>query len=131
MTLSGAVAGAKGFIFYNYTNKWRKKVLTEDARKEWNNVVNAIQILKQLEPYLLSSEKFPEIKCGNTNIHAAGFKHNGKCVVAVVSDGPGAQEGVFHIPGYPDLKSRFGNTENLGGGKYRFKGADIDSDILE
>ncbi len=131
MTLSGAVAGAKGFIFYNYTNKWREKVLTEDARKEWNNVVNAIQILKQLEPYLLSSEKFPEIKCGNTNIHAAGFKHNGKCVVAVVSDGPGAQEGVFHVPGYPDLKSRFGNTENLGGGKYRFKGADIDSDILE
>ncbi|MEI6785148.1 MAG: hypothetical protein WCQ21_29975 [Verrucomicrobiota bacterium] len=35
------------------------------------------------------------------------------------------------IPMHDDIVTRYGKTESLGGGKYRFKSADICSDVLE
>ena len=35
------------------------------------------------------------------------------------------------IPMHDDIVTRYGKTESLGSGKYRFKGTDICSDVLE
>ena len=45
--------------------------------------------------------------------------------------GPGASETEITVAGTANLKARYGKTESLGGGKYRFKGTDICSDVLE
>ena len=55
---------------------------------------------------------------------------NGKIAVAVVGIGPGESIAEFTIPGRDNLKSHYGTTQNLGGGKYRFNGKDISSDVL-
>lgn len=55
---------------------------------------------------------------------------NGKTAVAVVGIGPGESIAEFTIPGRDNLKSHYGATRNLGGGKYRFTGKDISSDVL-
>ncbi len=55
---------------------------------------------------------------------------DGKTAVVITGIGPGECIAEFTVPGKDNLKSRYGMTENLGGGKYRFKGENISSDIL-
>ena len=43
----------------------------------------------------------------------------------------GASEAEITVADTPNLKARYGKTESLGSGAYRFKGTDICSDVLE
>jgi hypothetical protein len=51
--------------------------------------------------------------------------------VLVTGTGPGASEAEITVAGSANLKARYGKTESLGNGTYRFKGTDICSDVLE
>jgi hypothetical protein len=65
-------------------------------------------------------------------VNAAAYKTaDGKVKVLVTGTGPGASEAEITVTDTPNLKARYGKTEPLGGGKYRFKGTDICSDVLE
>ena len=45
--------------------------------------------------------------------------------------GRAAAEAVITVPGKENLKSRYGRTENLGKGRYRFKSPAAAADLLE
>ena len=63
---------------------------------------------------------------------AALFENDrGKKAVLIVAVSGKEAECEFTVPGETSLKSRFGKTENLGGGRYRFKGTAASSDVLE
>ena len=133
MYLAGAVNGAKGFLLYNYSDIFEKgeNRLPGSAAENWKKVVAAVRPLRELTPFILSLEKAPEIKIGR--IHKAqlrAWNANGRTAVAVIGIGPGESVAEFTVGGRADLKSRYGATQNLGGGKYRFNGKDISSDVL-
>ena len=64
-------------------------------------------------------------------IKAGSLTWKGKTKVLIVSLGPGKSSADIFVPGKPNLKSRFGKTVNLGGGRYRFTGLHVTSDVLE
>lgn len=133
MYLAGAVNGAKGFLLYNYSDIFGtgEKRIPGSAAENWPKVVAAVKPLKELAPFILSIEKAPEVKTGKMQkAQLKAWNADGKTAVAVVGIGPGESIAEFTIPGRDNLKSRYGATRNLGGGKYRFTGKDISSDVL-
>ena len=135
MTLAGAIAGAKGFLFYNYHSifKTGEEFQPGSAEENWKRVTPVVSMLRELEPFLLSEETTPKIQVRSIapqKIGAAVWKNGDEIRVAVTGNGPGKAAATITVPGYPNLRSRYGLTENLGGGKYRFKCSDIDSDLL-
>lgn len=65
-------------------------------------------------------------------MNAAAYKTaDGKVKVLITGTGPGASEAEITVAGSANLQARYGKTESLGGGTYRFKGTDICSDVLE
>jgi hypothetical protein len=72
------------------------------------------------------------VKSVKGQINAAAYKtSDGKVKVLITGHGPGESEAEIIIHDAGALTSRFGITEPLGGGAYRFKGNDICSDLLE
>lgn len=133
MFLAGAVSGAKGFLCYAYHDIFELGDRKEpgSSAKNWPTVVRAVKILKELEPFILSVEKTPEVTVHSAaNARLCVWTAGGRTAVAIVGLGPGQSSVEFTISGQPGLKSRFGGTVNLGGGKYRFTGNDICSDVL-
>lgn len=133
MVLSGAVNGAKGFLFYNHDSIFvsGERKYPGTAEKNWLQVVPSVKLLNELSPFFLSTENPPKVMVEGSKTRARAWRQNGKVIVAITGDGPGKNEAVITVPGYDQLKSRFGFTENSGDGKYRFKAQDISSDILE
>ena len=110
------------------------KGLADYPEQTWKKLKAAAMTLKNMEPYLLSTETAPEIRVensGKAKVHArAWLRENGKLCVAVVGSGGGNAEAVLHIPGNRSLKSSYGRTVSLGNGCYRFTSADLGSDLL-
>ena len=100
----------------------------------WQNILSAIRDLKSVESFILGKQ-------GPTRLQLTERK--GKCAAALFENDRGKKavlvaavsgkeaECEFTVPGEASLKSRFGKTENLGGGRYRFKGPAASSDVLE
>ena len=61
---------------------------------------------------------------------ATAFSSNGK-VAAIIASIEGKTSAEILVPGQPNLKSRYGLTKNLGGGRYLYEAAGCDGDILE
>lgn len=133
MYLAGAVSGAKGFLLYNYSDIFAigEKRIPGSAAKNWPKVVAAVKPLKELTPFILSIEDAPEVLTGKMQkAQIRAWNANGKTAVAIIGIGPGENIAEFTIFNKDNLKSRYGATQNLGGGKYRFTGKDISSDVL-
>jgi hypothetical protein len=133
MSLLMAIQGARGFVFYSYYDQIKPAVLT-DFPKRWKELCNVGALLQELRPFLYSDEKAPQltVKTIKGKIHAAAYKAaDGKVKVLVTGTGPGESEAEITLAGTANLKSRYGKTESLGSGDYRFKGTDICSDVLE
>ena len=133
MSLLMAIQGARGFVFYSYYDQIKPAVLP-DFPQRWKELCNVGALLQELRPFLYSDEKAPQltVKTIKGKIHAAAYKTtDGKVKVLVTGNGPGESEAEITLAGTANLKSRYGKTEPLGGGAYRFKGADICSDVLE
>ncbi len=135
-----AIEGVRGFLFY--TDPMSQKIRNQSVQynvpshpeRMWQNLLPAVRDLKSVESFILG-------KRGPTRLSLT--KQKGKCAAALFENDRGKRavlivavsgkeaECEFTVPGEPSLRSRFGKTENLGGGRYRFKGTAASSDILE
>ena len=142
MALLSAIEGARGFCFFNFPFPWEQKVLDRFAaqgmsdypEKMWRKLKGAAGAVKSLEPYLLSRKKAPEIHVenrGKANTRARAWQaENGKICLVVAGVGGGRSEAVITVPGKENLKSVYGRTIPLGGGRYQYTSDDLGSDIL-
>jgi hypothetical protein len=133
MSLLMAIQGARGFVFYSYYDLLKPAVLPDFDRR-WAELCRVAALLRELQPFLYSEETAPAItvKTIQGKVNSAAYKTaDGKVKVLVTGTGPGASEAEITVADTPNLKARYGKTEPLGGGTYRFKGADICSDVLE
>lgn len=100
----------------------------------WPRVANVVKLTAELEPFFMEDTApapVPLENKGPSPIDAKLHKANdGREIAVIVSLGPGQADAVLNI-GRTGLKSRFGHTTEIGGGKYRYTSTDIASDILE
>ena len=133
MSLLMAIQGARGFVFYSYYDLLKPAVLPDFDRR-WKELCNVGTLLRELQPFLYSDETAPAVtvKTIQGTVNAAAYKTaDGTVRVLVTGTGPGASEAEITVASSANLKARYGKTESLGGGTYRFKGTDICSDVLE
>ncbi|MBQ7178644.1 MAG: hypothetical protein IJS08_14615 [Victivallales bacterium] len=136
MILISTTQKVRGYMFYNYSivRYYTEKVDPDHFKLQWDNIAPAVLLLKELSPFILSKEKAPEakvtVRSGN-EVQALAMKLGGDVRVVIAAVGPDASEAEVYVPGCPNLKSKYGHTENLGGGRYLFKGMHISSDVLE
>jgi hypothetical protein len=144
MALYTAMLGAKGFIFYSANDILREyeRVLPNSgfAEREWAKVVEMVKPLKELEPFILSTKKPLELVVESepkeTVEASIMFDDQGDFRVIIIGTG-GKAEGTLTLPENltkqknKPLRSKFGKTQSLGNGKYKFVAENIDSDILE
>jgi len=134
--LLAAIHGVKAFILYSWHHVmyYSEKNDPGHSAEQWERICKTVAILKELEPFIMSVEKAPEItieKSRGNGVEAAAFKWGDKIRVMVVAIGPGTASAELVIPGYASLRSRSGRTKSLGGGRYLFEGEHVVSDILE
>lgn len=132
--LLGAIHGAKGFVFYAYYDiTAQEKRAPERGEEDWNNLKETAQLLRDLEPWIMSTEKAPEVTVESApanEVQARAFVKDSRVRVVITSLGQPCKA-VVTIPGVQGLKSRFGRTRDLGGGRYEFAAGAVDSDVLE
>ena len=122
--------GSKGFILYSYFDCKRHK--EKSGIDRWPDIHELTRMLHSLEPFIMSLETAPKAAVTNREgeVVATAFAANGKVAVLVASlEGKTTAEIV--VPGQPNLKSRYGLTKNLGGGRYLFEANGCDGDVLE
>ena len=87
-----------------------------------------------MTPFFLASAVPTKVKLESTGASFVEAKlhkaDDGREIIVITSDGPGEGIAVLDV-GRDGLKSRFGLTKALGGGKYEFRGMNMASDILE
>jgi len=136
MVLLPLIYNVKWFCFYSYTGIFElmEKKNPGEAQLFWDQVITKnVKLLRSLEPWILSLEKAPAVKVADKNrtqVDAKAFCCKGRVRAVIVSCGPGNADAEITVPGKSNLRSLFGRTQNLGGGKYRFTGKDIVSDVL-
>ena len=137
MNILMAIRGAKGFIFYSYMDLLNPALLTRkdyDFASHWQAVCNCAEMLRELSGFLLSDIPAPEVAIINhekSPVTAKAFcDDSGKTAILIAATGSGKSSAEITVKGKANLKSRFGNTVNLGNGFYRFTGENMDSDIL-
>lgn len=132
--LLGAIYGAKGFVFYAYYDiTAMEKRAPERGEQDWNNLAETVKLLRDLEPWIMSTEKAPAVTVESTpagEVCARAFVRDGKVRVVIASLGAKSRA-VITVPGCSGLKSRFGKVRELGNGRYEFTAGAIDSDVLE
>lgn len=140
MTWLFAIEGAKGFIFY--TDPLCERIVRQSGEyndpghpeRMWKNLVPVIRELRGLEPYIMGSAAGPRLgmEIVSGKVEAGAFQSDsGKTAVMIVAVKGAAAEAVITVPGKENLKSRYGRTENLGKGRYRFKSPAAAADLLE
>ena len=140
MGVLAAIEGVKGFLFYSYQElRYRNGCLSETEKliefcDTWPAVCSMGKTIRELEPYLLSLRKAPQIKLKviKGKVRAKAFlSDDGKSIrVLIAGVGPGEAEAIVEIPGWKNLDSLTGNSKNCNG-KYRFQGKNICYDILK
>jgi len=92
------------------------------------------RLLRELEPFLLSSDQPQPVKVDPEagQVQAARFTNDaGRHCVIAAGIGPGESRAVLRTEPGMKLKSRFGLTNLLDAGSWRFEGNDICADIME
>ena len=143
MTILAALRGAKGFTYYSYNDLKRpanpnrfigKPPYTmEYFERRWKKAKRIAQMLRDLEPFILSIEKAPglKIKQEKGTVQAREFRDkNGNIRILIAGIGPGEASAVITTTAPMPLKSVYGNCKALGNNRYRFVGENICSDIL-
>ena len=125
---------ARGIIFYAYESIRRHDRFDPGASEWFGAQVKRISLLaKELTPFFLADGKPAPVKLkstGASKVEAKLHTADGRSIVVITSDGPGEGAAVLDV-GRDNLKSRFGKTTALGGGKYEFRGMNMSGDILE
>ncbi len=125
---------ARAIIFYSYDSVWRHDKFDKGASEWfWPQVQTATKLAKELTPFFLVVGEPKEVRLtqtGKSKIEAKMHRASGRTIVAVTADGPGDAKAVLNV-GIAGLRSRYGRTKELGGGKYEFTAKNISSDLLE
>ncbi|MDR2117112.1 MAG: hypothetical protein LBP87_12100 [Planctomycetaceae bacterium] len=144
MPLYAAMLGAKGFVFYNYSDVCAHYGVhlppnSGIPEREWTKVVEMVKPLKELEPFILSTKK-PQlitVESEPKNAVEAGVLLNDDGDYRIIIIGTGGKvKGTFTLPENlrqmkNEFRSKYGKTKSLGNGKYEFTANGVDSDILE
>ena len=134
MALREAIGGAKGFLFYSFFDLSAGPDGKAQLERRWPEILRLGTMLRELEPFLLSSAPaprvMPEVERGT--VAARCFSDGrGRVCLAVTATGPGESEAILALsPEFDDFRSTTGAVVNLGGGRYRFRGYDIAYDML-
>lgn len=135
MPLLAAIHGAKGFVFYSYFDAVIKsrRMAPDIAEREWAKIAPLAPMLRKLEPFLLSLEKAPEVEvagCRPGEVEARAFADAVGNIRVIIAGTGEPVRAVVTIPGFDKLQSTYGQTRNLGGGRYEFTATEADGDIL-
>ena len=135
--------GATGIAPWTYPFPWkddtwqrfRERGMADYPQKLWVKIKDAASAVKLLSPYLIADQNnVPAIKIENQDkgkVRAKLYRDTkGKYALVIVGCGNGASKSIITLPAGIKLKSVYGNTRDLGQGKYLFTSADLDSDIL-
>ncbi|UKI32109.1 MAG: hypothetical protein L6W00_00280 [Lentisphaeria bacterium] len=110
-----------------------EKRAPERGEQDWNNLTETVQLLRDLEPWIMSTEKAPAVTVESTpanEVFARAFIKDGVVRVAIASLGKPCKA-IITVPGHAGLTSRFGKTRDLGDGRYEYTSDAVDSDVLE
>ena len=135
IVLREVIAGAKGFIFYSYFDlRPGRGPDSKQFERRWPEVCRVASILKSLEPFILSTAAGPAVtiepRRGEVRARCLADQA-GRHRLLVTGNGPGRSEALLELPEeFGSFQSTTGNTENLGGGRYRFAGENISCDWL-
>lgn len=143
MGFMSAIGGAKGFIWYYLFDICHAQ--SPDPQKRfsrfeanWKAFSNAARELQYLEPFILSTAPAPKVTVkdvkGRTRARAFVDEEYGRIRVLVACEGPGESEAEIEVEGQAGLVAKFDRTQReTRDGKtiYRFKGRDIDCDLLQ
>lgn len=126
--------GTRFFCAYSYMDAWERLGKSDPGMQEtfWMNVSQSANVLRTIEPWVMSTDQAPNIKVenkGETEISSSAHMHNGQMMILVVSSGNKAGEAIIHA-GKDRLRSATGNTRPLGKGRYLFQSKGIASDVL-
>ena len=125
---------ARGIVFYAYESIRRHDPFDPGASKWFGAQVRRIvELANELTPFFLADGQPTQValeSSGESKVEAKLHTAEGRSIVVITSDGPGVGKAVLNV-GRDGLKSRFGKTVALGGGKYAFTGENMSGDILE
>ena len=135
MALLGAIYEARAYFFYSYHHIFYFGEKNDPGHSEeaWKNAAVGAKLISSLAPWFLSTEPAPEAQVKQISgaaVAARAFVHEGRPLVVITADGPDECEAEITVPGVTGLKSRYGNTEEIAPCVYKFKGLNIDSDVL-
>ena len=143
MMMISLLDGATGIVPWVYPFPWqdatwkrfRERGMGDYPQKHWEKIKAAASAVKLLSPYLIADQdNVPAIKIedqGKGKIRAKLYRDaKGKYALVIVGCGDGVSKGIITLPAGIKLKSVYGNTRDLGQGKYLFTSPDLDSDIL-
>jgi len=127
VALALALDGAKSFDFFSYNDLYRN-----DFEETWPVVCRVAQMLRDLEPFILSDVPSgkPKMRVTAGQVRAALFRaEDGDRAVMIVSGGPKAGSTVLRFSSAGDFRSVYG-ASTLGTDGWTFEADGIGSDLL-
>ena len=145
MGFMSAIGGAKGFIWYYLFDICHAQSSDPQQRfsrfeANWKVFSNAARELQSLEPFILSTTPAPKVTVkdvkGRTRARAFVDDEYGRIRVLIACEGPGESEAEITVegPNTDGLVAKFDRTHREtkdGRTVYRFKGTDVDCDLLQ
>ena len=144
MVFMSAIGGAKGFIWYYFTDICHVQADTPAVKfprfeENWRTFREVAHETKLLEPFVLSTKPGPKVTVkevkGHVRARAFVDDEYGRLRVLVACEGPGESEAEIEVEGEKTLLAKFANTvaERTKDGRtvYRFKGKGVDCDLLQ
>ena len=133
LPLLGAIYGAKGFVFYSYHEVFVHGDNVQPGFSDifWPRVVQAVQVLKQLEPFIMSTESVSQVAVTSTagTLRSRTFSANGKIAVVIVGIKNETNNGEGVLPAGKKFTSLYGRTQ-IDGSKFTFTSSGVNYDVL-
>ncbi|MBT3375260.1 MAG: hypothetical protein HN742_32720 [Lentisphaerae bacterium] len=135
MSLLCAIQGAKGFIYYSFSDLSGHISATAkpDFSRRWPEVCRMAKTMTDLAPFLLSDKDGPDVTVTaeeGSVLSKAYTDEKGRIRVLVTGIGPGPSQASLTVSTEAPLRSVYGACTRNQDGRYRFRGTDICSDIL-
>lgn len=133
LSLLAVIRGAKGLLFYSYPDLAHPDFDAGSRSRRWENLYRAGQIIRNLEPFLLS-DAVPspvELRVIRGEVEARAFRdEQGRECALIVGIGPGQARAELAIPAGEAYSSLLSRTSLCGNGRLLFEGDDICADVL-
>ena len=133
--LLAAIYGAKGFLFYSYHEVFVKgpKVDPKHVEEFWPQVVSAVKMLRELEPFILNINTAPDVKVKIQNGQVKTrcmIDADSRIAIPIVAISSGNSSATITPPPGKKYVSRYGLSVEQPDGTWLFTANGIDCDIL-